>query len=535
MAQDPEVAWAVPNTRERRLQAAGSPPSDPFFGSQWWLQPVSGSDGVSIAQRLRGVPGFQTAWTSVTTGSSDTAVAVLDNGIVSHPDLGGKVVAGYDMVADTAFSNDGDGRDADPSDPGDWVDSTDLARPEYDGCVIENSSWHGTAIAGMLAANVNNGEGGASINWPGRVLAVRVAAKCGADVADIVDGMRWVAGLEVCRRDDGAGQCLETLPAVATPRARVVNISFGGTGSCDAYQDTIDALRARGVVVVAAAGNEYTAPTRPAKCAGVIGVAALNRDGFKSTYSNFGSSLKLATVGGDDDDGAWGAAAGANSQADSGLLAASNSGDRGPGASGYASYFGTSFSTPVVAGAVGLMLAVNPNLSADQIEQGLRLSARPHVTSSLPGVAACSEANPGRCLCTTATCGAGILDAAQALAYAANPGTYERPNWPTVSIDSADLRAAAAAGPDRPGNPTEPPAGGGNEGGGGGGGAMSAWWLLALGAAVVGRAKRTPRIRLCRSAGVAPSRGNGVSRSRGGPISVARRPTSRCQAGTRRP
>ena len=89
MAQDPEVAWAVPNTRERRLQAAGSPPSDPFFGSQWWLQPVSGSDGVSIAQRLRGVPGFQTAWTSVTTGSTDTAVAVLDNGIVSHPDLGG--------------------------------------------------------------------------------------------------------------------------------------------------------------------------------------------------------------------------------------------------------------------------------------------------------------------------------------------------------------------------------------------------------------------------------------------------------------
>jgi serine protease len=441
------------------------------------------------------VPNYLTAWTSVTAGDANSLVAVLDNGIVAHPDLAGKVINGYDMVSDPAFSNDGGGRDTNPADPGDWVDAADLQLQDYKdfNCQPEPSSWHGTVIAGMLAANVNNGAGGASMNWPGRVLAVRVAAKCGADVADIVDGIRWVAGLAVCLRSDANGACLELSSELPAPRARVINISFGGDGACSSeYQPAIDEARARGVVIVAAAGNEHAAtPTRPAKCPGVIGVAALNRDGFKSTYSNFGSTLAVATVGGDDPDGAWGSRV-----ADSGVLSVGNSGDTTPGAPGYFNYFGTSFSTPVVAGAASLMLAVNPALTAAQIEQGLRLSARPHVTSSLPGVAACSDANPGRCLCTTGTCGAGILDVPQALAYAnalrlGNP--YTPPTWPVVSLDSAPLREAAAAGPDRPANPTTPPSGGGGDSGGGGGGAMSALWLLALGAAVLALRRRTAR------------------------------------------
>lgn len=487
LAQRPDVAWAALNTRERRLQAtppANAPPSDPLYSGQWWLQlPGIGSNGA---------PNYLGAWTSVTTGDANSLVAVLDNGIVAHPDLAGKVINGYDMVSDSAFSNDGDGRDPIPADPGDWVDAADLQLQDYKdfNCQAEPSSWHGTVIAGLLAANVNNGEGGASMNWPGRVLAVRVAAKCGADVADIVDGIRWVAGLAVCLRSDASGNCLELSSALAQPRARVVNISFGGSGSCDAYQGTIDAARARGVVIVAAAGNEYAStPTRPAKCPQVIGVAALNRDGFKSTYSNFGSTLAIATVGGDDPDGAWGSRV-----ADSGVSGLGNRGETTPTTPSYDSYFGTSFSTPIVAGAVSLMLAVNPALTAAQIEQGLRVSARPHVTSSLPGVAACSDANPGRCLCTTGTCGAGILDVPQALAYAnalrlGNP--YSPPTWPVVSIDSAELREAAAAGPDRPANPTAPPSGGGGESGGGG--AMSALWLFALGAAVLALRRRPGR------------------------------------------
>jgi serine protease len=490
LAQRPDVAWVVPNARERRLQATApaNAPSDPFYPQQWWLQLA----GVGSS----GAPNTLRAWTSITTGSAGSLVAVLDNGIVDHPDLAGKVIRGVDMVADSTFSNDGDGRDTDPNDPGDWVDSADLAKQEFSSlnCQIENSTWHGTAIAGMLAANTNNGEGGASMNWPGRVLAVRVAAKCGADVADIVDGMRWAAGFsDVCRRSDTSGNCLEFFAPNQNP-VRVINISFGGDGACDAYQPTIDALRARGIVVIAAAGNEHNenktkGPTRPAKCPGVIGVAALNRDGFKATYSNFGPMLAVATVGGDNhvfNDDRWA------SVADTGVLSVGNNGTTVPGASGYFDYFGTSFSTPVVAGAVSLMLAVNPALTAAQIEQGLRASARPHVQSTVPGVAACSNANPGRCLCTTATCGAGILDVEQALIYARDPQAYVAQSIPAVMIDNPPLREAAAGGPDRPANAGEPPSGGGGgSSDSGGGGAMSALWLLALGAAVLALRRRS--------------------------------------------
>jgi len=488
LATSPEVAWAVPDTRERRLQAL-APPNDPFypgFAQQWWLQPVQGSDGLPLAQRLRGVPGFLSAWTQRSVGSVASRVAVLDNGITAHPELAGRVLPGYDLVADPAYSNDGDGRDADPSDPGDWVDQADRTRDptNYSSCALQSSSWHGTAIAGMLFANTDNSAGVAAMNWQGRVVPVRVASKCGADVSDIVDGMRWAAGLDVCKRSDSSGNCLELAPRNANP-VRVVNISFGGTGLCSPYQAAIDELRTLGVVVVAAAGNEWTVPTRPAKCQGVVGVVALNRDGFKSNYSNFGSELVasgIATVGGDDADGAWA------SLADSGLLSIGNDGDTAPGAHGYYAYFGTSFSAPVVAGAVSLMLSVNPNLTYDQIVGGLRASARPHVTSSVPGVAACSAANPGRCLCTTQTCGTGILDVTQAMAYAANPSGYTV-TWPTVSLDSAELRAVAAAGPDRTANG----GGGGGSSSGGGGGTTSPLWLagLLLASVALRRARRS--------------------------------------------
>jgi serine protease len=482
LAAQPEVAWAVPDTRERRL---ANPPTDPYFDQQWWAKPVSGSDTLPLAQRLRGVPGFQTAWVlDDVTGSASARVAVLDSGVLAHADLAGRVLPGYDFVADRAYANDGDGRDADASDPGDWVSSADIANDpaNFSGCTVESSKWHGTAIAGLVGALPNNGIGMAGINWAAPLLPVRVAGKCGAAVDDIVQGMYWAAGLPACLRSDSAGACLEVSAQLSAPRTRVVNISFGGTGVCAPYQDAIDALRARGVVVVAAAGNEWTTPTRPAKCPGVVGVVALNRDGFKSNYSNFGADLSasgIATVGGDDADGAWAALA------DTGLLSLGNAGDTVPLQDGYYVYYGTSFSAPLVAGAASLMLSVNPNLTHAQIVQGLRASARPHVDSSVAGVAACSDANPGRCLCTTGACGAGILDVVQAIAYARNPATYVAPNWPAVVLDSAELRAAAALGADRPGNVVQPPATGG-----GGGGPMSAGWLLALGAAVAALRRR---------------------------------------------
>ena len=470
----PDVEWVEPNLRERRLQV---PPSDPLFTQQWWLQPVSGSNANALAARLRGVAGFQAAW--LRANHAPAVVAVLDTGITRHPDLEGKVLPGYDFVRDwdpvagVGYANDGDGLDADPSDPGDWVSANDRAADpaRYSGCPLENSSWHGTIVAGMVAAHANNGEGGAGVHWGASILPVRVAGKCGADLRDIVDGMRWAAGLPV------AG-----VPANPHP-ARIINISFGGSAACGpAYQSAVDELRALGVVVVAAAGNEWTGPSRPASCEGVVGVVGLNRDGFKTNYSNFGGQIGvsgIATVSGDDAAGAWGSVL-----ADSGLATLTNLGSTAPAAGGYARLYGTSFAAPQVAGTIAHMLSLDPALSYAQVVTGLRASARPHVSS--PKMAECSNTNPGRCICTTATCGAGMLDADRALIHASG---MVLPAIQAAVIDNPDVDAALALAPqDRPSNVVQVSSGGS------GGGAFGGFWLLALAtAALTLQALRRPQ------------------------------------------
>jgi serine protease len=467
----PEVEWVEPSLRERRLQTT---PSDPLFTQQWWLQPASGSNANVLEARLRGVSGFQTAWQRA--NHAPSVVAVLDTGITSHPDLAGRVLPGHDFVSVVEYANDGDGRDADASDPGDYVSTTDLASDLFAGCVVERSSWHGTIVAGMVVANTGNGTGGAGIHWGASLLPVRVAGKCGADVPDIIDGMRWAAGLAV------AGVAPNPNPA------RIVNISFGGNAACGpAYQSAVDELRAVGVVVVAAAGNEWASqPTRPASCSGVVGVVGLNRDGFKTNYSSFGGQIAvsgMAAVAGDDDDGAWGSVL-----SDSGLVTLTNLGGSVPAASGYARLYGTSFAAPQVAGTIAHLLSLNPALSFDQIVHGLRASARPHVTS--PKIAECSDANPGRCICTTASCGAGILDADQAMLYATMPDSYVAPRRLPEVIDNIDLDKALALAPqDRPANAVQVTDSSG-------GGAFGGFWLLALAfAASTLPLLRTPRRR----------------------------------------
>lgn len=425
----PEVEWVETDRRERLLQAAPTP-NDPYFPyrsasdlGQWWLR--APGETLGGQDPSHGVPGVQDAW-ALQAGRPSAVVAVLDTGITPHPDLVGRVLPGYDFVSGVEFANDGNGRDADPSDPGDWVSEAEVTAPgsPYSACSVAPSSWHGTIIAGIVAAATQNGAGVAGISWNGRVLPVRVAGKCGASVTDITDGMRWAAGLPVA----GA-------PPNANP-ARIINISFGGDAACSRlYQDTIDELAGRGVVVVAAAGNGMGGVSRPANCQGVISVAALARDGLKAWYSNFGPQVTLATVGGDD-------------SADGGLLTLLNTGTQSPGSPGYGHVAGTSFAAPVVSGVVSLMLSQNERLSVAQVIAGLRATVRPHVRSS-SGVPVCSASNASVCVCTTSTCGAGVLDAPGAVRHAASP---------------------------------PPAAGGGNDDGGGG--ALGGVWLAGLALAV---------------------------------------------------
>ncbi len=161
-------------------------------------------------------------------GSTGVVIAVLDTGVLyDHPDLGrgdrgGKLLPGFDFVSASHMTNDGDGRDANPSDPGDWVDSSDKTNPLFTNCDIAGSSWHGTRVAGMIGALTNNSAGVAGLDWNSFILPVRVLGKCGGIDSDILAGMRWAAGLHV------AG-----VPDNPTP-ARILNLSLGSDGACEA-------------------------------------------------------------------------------------------------------------------------------------------------------------------------------------------------------------------------------------------------------------------------------------------------------------
>ncbi len=470
LRQRPDVLWVEPNTRERLLQSNNI--NDPYFAAsagnpfpegQWWLFQASGANESGKEFRRRGVPNFQNAWQRFNgTGRTPVVVAVLDTGITTHTQLVGKVLTGFDFVTDTNISNDGNGRDADPTDPGDWVSTADLSNAAFSGCDTQNSSWHGTKIAGQIAALTNDGTTVAGANWNANILPVRVAGKCGADVEDIAAGIRWAAGIAV------PGATTNTTPA------KIINISFGGDAECGSvYQQANTAGVCAGALVGAGAGNDHTRPRRPASCSNVVGVGALNRDGFKASYSNFGT-LTISTVGGDSSSSGaqWN-----DFVADTGLLTLSNTGTQGPSTEGYANVVGTSFSAPVVSAAISLMWGLDGSLDRDDIINGLRLSARPHVTSNV--IANCSQSNPGRCICTTDTCGVGILDVDRALQWVEEGSVA---SLAAVNIDANDVKNAVAFSPqDRSANPVTPstpagPCGRDNVCAG----AMQPGWLLGL-------------------------------------------------------
>ena len=343
-------------------------PNDTYYSSEWHLFETYGINAPA-------------AW-DITTGSSSIKIAVIDTGITDHTDLAGRWVGGYDFIIDSAMANDGDGRDSNPHDPGDWITSAESASGYFVGCSIGNSSWHGTHVAGTIGAVSNNSKGVTGINWNSPIVPVRVLGKCGGYMSDISDGMRWAAGLSV-----------SGVPANPNP-ARVLNLSLGGSGACGTtLQNTINAINATGSIIVVAAGNNAanldTNNYQPANCSGIITVAATDRGGDRAYYSNYGSTVEISAPGGE---------GGVN-----GVLSTLNTGTTSPASDTYVYYMGTSMATPHVAGVVSLMLSVNPSLTYTEVLQILQSTAR---------------AFPVGSGCTTSTCGSGIVNAAAAVSAA---------------------------------------------------------------------------------------------------------------------
>lgn len=359
----PDVEYAEPD----QIMQHTLTPNDTRYSEQWHYFDTYGIN-------------LPAAW-DITTGSSSVVVAVIDTGITSHTDLSGKILPGYDFIADSLVANDGNGRDSDPSDPGDWITSGESSSGWFYGCTPTNSSWHGTHVAGTIGANTNNSAGVAGVSWGAKILPVRVLGKCGGYLSDIADGIRWAAGVSV-----------SGVPANANP-AKVLNMSLGGYGACSAtYQSAINAAKAKGASVVVSAGNSsyYASQFQPANCSGVITVGATNIDGFQSSYSNFDSSLEISAPGGD------------FSWPDSGVLSTLNSGTTSPSTQSYANYQGTSMAAPHVSGVIALMLSVNSSLTPTQILQILQSSAKDFNPSSW-------------CNGVPTNCGTGIVDAAAAV------------------------------------------------------------------------------------------------------------------------
>ncbi|MFC0677225.1 S8 family serine peptidase [Lysobacter korlensis] len=289
-----------------------------------------------------------TAW-DITNGSGQY-VAVLDTGITSHSDLGSNIVGGYDFISDAAMARDGNGRDSNAADQGDWSAAGECGT----GSPASNSSWHGTHVTGTVAALTNNAKGVAGVAYGAKVVPVRVLGKCGGLTSDITDAIIWASGGSV------SGVTANAYPA------KTINMSLGGGGACSStYQNAINSAVSRGSTVVVAAGNSNADVSgfTPASCNNVIAVASTTRTGARSGFSNYGSLIDVAAPGSD-------------------IASTVNSGTTTPSTESYSLMNGTSMASPHVAGVVALMQAkAGGSLSPSTVESTLKNTLRPFPTS----------------------------------------------------------------------------------------------------------------------------------------------------------
>jgi serine protease len=385
-----DVEWAQPNYLFQSLAT----PNDPAYSAQWHYPVLN----------------LPKAWDTEKGNSNPVTVAVLDTGVlVNHPDLQGKLLPGYDFITNPQNAGDGDGRDNNADDPGDNPNG--------------QSSYHGSHVAGTIAASSNNGAGVAGVSWGAKILPVRVLGIQGGSVADIADAIVWASGGTV-----------QGTPNNPNP-AQVINMSLGGARPCTdtpAYQEAINAAVGRGSIVVVAAGNsnQDASGFTPASCSSVLTVGATQFSNQRARYSNFGNRIDVMAPGGDVN------ADLNNDTYPDGVLSLGKNDQNGEFV--YIFENGTSMAAPHVAGVVALMKAKDPSLNLARALDVLKRTARPLSTE------ACTGQGPTQ---TPSDCGAGLIDAAAAL-QALSGGNNPNPQ-PDFSFrldpNSLSLKAGASA------------------------------------------------------------------------------------------
>ena len=330
-----DVEYAEPNYRV----TASIEPDDELYERQWHYQQLN----------------LAAAWDK-STGSDNVKIAVLDTGIVAnHPDLAARLSAdSYDFISNVSSSGDGDGADSDAQDPGDGRDNNACSTSSS-----RSSSFHGTHVAGTIGASTNNRIGTAGVTWAGEIMNLRVLGCDGGSTFDIAQALLYAAGIE------------NALGINPTKTAAVANLSLGGGQPSNVLNNAVQAARAAGLIIIAAAGNDGNSDLAyPAAYDGVIAVAATDRNDQRAFYSQFNAQVDIAAPGGDTSTDVD-----ADGFPDGVLSTLASREGRTQIDYSYGFYEGTSMAAPHVAGIVALMKSVNPGLTPSNLDQLLNSGA----------------------------------------------------------------------------------------------------------------------------------------------------------------
>lgn len=306
-------------------------PDDAEYDEQWYLPQID-------------APG---AW-DTTTGSTDVVIAVLDSGFdLNHPDLEDQYFVNSEETAGNGKDDDGNGY-ADDVNGWDFIDDDEDPSPVTTGVNADpDAAKHGSLVAGLIAAEGDNGEGVAGVIWTARILPLRVLDEAGSgDSRAAADAIDYAVEMG----------------------ADVINMSFAGDVSDSTFRNAVERAYEAGVVVVAAMGNDSvntsSHPVYPA-CFGtsdddwVIGVGSSNEDDYRSLFSNYGACTDLSAPGED--------MYGVSYEDGSAQFTDEYQGG----------WDGTSMAAPLVSGAAALLLSQYPDLSPEDIRNILKLSVDP--------------------------------------------------------------------------------------------------------------------------------------------------------------
>ncbi|MBL8297323.1 MAG: S8 family serine peptidase [Rhodanobacteraceae bacterium] len=403
IAKNSNVSWIEPDRRAYPYREA----NDAFFRSQWNL--FSDTAGINVE------PVWESTRGSTTNGPtiSPVIVAVIDTGITPHSELVGQTVDGYDFISDSVTARDGDGRDPNPNDEGDWRTQNECGTTPSVSYPME-STWHGTHVAGIVAAKNNNSWGVSGVAPEAKILPLRVLGRCGGRTSDIAEAITWAAG--------------GTLPVGAVPagqnpnRAKVINLSLGNRGMCSrTYQLAINTALENGALVVVAAGNDNVdvSGVEPAGCSGVLTVAATTKQGDRASYSNFGFGVDVAAPGGAGGDSSTDRA---DNPRTGDIPSTVQSGWTTYRRESYSGQSGTSMAAPHVAGLAALLVSRFPALNPSELENVISRNVKP-----VP---------------TTCDCGTGIVDAGKAFGALARKYGLNVPPFASFDVQSNGLNVA---------------------------------------------------------------------------------------------